>query len=281
MVEQNKVQKRVYQDSNILSKKIRQTILEMSKYSQFTMHFGGSLSCVEILAVLFGNVLKKYDGTPDKEQDKFLLSKGHAALGLYATLYNINVLSLEELKTYQANGSELTELVEFNQRMGFDCSGGSLGLNLSYGLGMALLAKKERYVYKVYALLGDGELDEGSVWEAIMLAGQLQLDNLVMIIDENKMQSDGLTQNILAWDRLPESLSNFGWHVVETDGHNCEQLQKAFDEETLGKPKAIIAHTIKGKGISFMENDNSWHDRRINKTELENALEEVGEFCLN
>lgn len=269
------------EEINKLANRIRKTVVTMAEYSQDTMHWGGSLSCIDILATLYGRFLNFSSSlVKNNNRDKFILSKGHSALALYATMYNVGMLTSEELGSYQQNGSSLTELIEYNPKKNFDCSGGSLGLGLSYAAGCALLAKKENLDYQVYILMGDGEMNEGSVWEALMFSSQMKLDNLTLIIDLNKMQSDGNTDDIISWNNLYAQLDSFGWNVIEVDGHEVEQLVHAFScKGHVNKPKAIIAHTIKGKGISFMENDNSWHDRKITKQELSIAKEEADVLC--
>ena len=246
----------------------RLTMLDMAEICRETMHWGGSLSSMEIFAVLYKAVLR--------ENDIFILSKGHAGPGYYAVLYNVGKISHEILMTYQQNGSDLAELVESNSKLGFVSSGGSLGINLSYASGIALLVKKTGVDKQVYIEVGDGEIDEGSVWESIMFASQQKLDNLTMIIDINHLQSDGNTKNIIGWDNLKNQLTSFGWVVHTVNGHECLDIMNALlAENKENRPKAIIATTIKGKGISFMEDDNSWHDRKLRKKELQLARKEV------
>ena len=232
-------------------------------------HWGGALSCVEILAVLFGEVMK-IETSDFAHKDKFLLSKGHASMALYTAMREVGLLDQETLMTYQKDGTKLPDLA-------IECSGGSLGINLSMGVGMALLAQRKGYPYHTYVLVGDGELDEGSVWEAIMFAAQMQLNNLTVIVDANGIQSDGYTKNILSWERLPERLDAFGWQVAEIDGHKCGEILTALEELSAQQgPGIIVAHTVKGKGISFMEDNYSWHDCELNRNYLEIAKREVG-----
>ena len=262
----------MYQDVIQLSNKIRATIVDMAEYSHGSMHWGGALSCVDILAALYGNDFM--------QNGKFILSKGHAAVALYATLYNVGKLSVEDIKTYQNNGSRLTELIEYNKDMNIECSGGSLGLGLPYAAGKALYAKKENGDYCVYVLLGDGEMNEGAVWEAIMFSSQMRLNNLTMIIDANQMQSDGNTESIISWKNLKLQFESFGWCGFEVDGHDVKQIENALlSRGNNDRPKAIIAHTIKGKGISFIENNNEWHDKKISKADLLAAEEEIRRSC--
>ena len=251
----------------------------MVQFSNDTMHWGGSFSSAEIFAVLYKEVLNCINNELlEIERDKFLLSKGHAALGLYATFNILGMLSDEQLSTYQKDGGELSELMESNPTLGFETSGGSLGINLSYGAGLALLAKRKNYSYKTYVEVGDGELDEGSVWEAIMFASQQKLDNLILIVDANTVQSDGFTKDIISWENLENRLKSFGWNTLAVDGHDCGELLDAFLNYSIkDMPLAIIANTIKGKGISFMENNYLWHDKVISKKELEIARGEIEE----
>lgn len=238
-------------------------------------HWGGALSCVEILAVLYGEIMNvKTDDFALK--DKFLLSKGHASMALYTAMVETGLLDRALLQTYQEDGSALGDSVAMNPELGFETSGGSLGINLSMGTGLALLAKKKRYLYHTYVLVGDGEMDEGSVWEAIMLAAHMKLNNMTLLIDANGLQYDGRVEDILSLEKLPEKLRAFGWKVTEADGHICEELLSALQQQTGERPHAMIAHTVKGKGISFMEGDYTWHDHVLAKDELLQARKEVG-----
>lgn len=266
-----------------LANRMRMDMVEIAGRVKKTMHWGGSLSSAEIFAVLYKEVLNVTDAALNAtEKDKFLLSKGHAALGVYTAMHQVGLLSDEQLNTYQENGSDLSELIEYNRNLGFEFSGGSLGIGLSYGVGLALLAKRKAYSYHTYVEVGDGELDEGAVWEAIMSAGDYQVDNLTMIIDLNGGQSDGKTRHIVSEQNLKKRLESFGWKVTIVDGHNCEELLKAFfQKERDGSPKVVIASTVKGKGISFMENNFEWHDRLLKGEELELARKEVEALVSN
>lgn len=249
-------------------------MLDMNKYSTDTMHWGGSFSCTEIVAVLYHHVLSLNGDYQNR--DVFLLSKGHAALCVYSVMYLEKLLDDRQLKTYQDDGSHLSEIMEYDPEYGFETSGGSLGNNVSYGVGVALLAKKKGYLHRTYVLVGDGEIDEGAVWEAIMSASQFGLDNLVLIIDSNRLQSDGFTKEIMSWDDLSQRLKSFGWKVFDIDGHDCRELIDAFENSKKEKaPVAIIANTVKGKGVSFMENDYTWHDKKMRPEELSKALSEL------
>lgn len=238
-------------------------------------HWGGALSCVEIMAVLYGEVMNvKTDDFSAK--DKFLLSKGHASMALYTAMVETGLLDRELLRTYQEDGSVLGDSVAMNPELGFETSGGSLGINLSMGAGLALLAKKKGYRYHTYVLVGDGEMDEGSVWEAVMFAAHMKLNNLTLIIDANGLQYDGKVEEILSLEQLPAKLRAFGWETAEADGHNCSELLSVLPKQTGETPRALIAHTVKGKGVSFMEGDHTWHDRVLVKNELIQARKEIG-----
>lgn len=262
---------------------MRIEMVELAEIATDTMHWGGSFSSAEIFAVLYHSVLncRKKD-IPAAEKDKFLLSKGHAALGVYAAMHQVGLIKNEIMKTYQQDGSPLSELMTANAEMGFETSGGSLGINPSYAVGLALLAKRKGYSYRTFVETGDGEMDEGAVWEAVMAAAQFQLDNLTLIVDANTIQSDGNTKDIMSWENLEARLESFGWNVVSVDGHNCVQLLDAFHgHHTAGKPKAVIANTVKGKGVSFFENDYLWHDKILRGEEFLRAREEVAVHAEN
>lgn len=259
-----------------LADQIRLKMLDMTQYGNDTMHWGGSFSCAEVYSVLYDSFLNIKNEKAFEKKDKFLLSKGHAALGAYATMNLLGMLSDEWISKYQQDGSPISELMEYNEELGFETSGGSLGINPSYGVGLALLAKKKGYSYKTVLVTGDGEIDEGSVWESVMAASQYKLDNLILIVDANTVQSDGPTKDIMSWENLEERLSAFGWNVLSIDGHNCEDLIDALENHYIAeKPKAIIANTIKGKGVSFFENNYLWHDKVLKGEELAKAKEEV------
>jgi len=242
----------------------------MAHYSSAS-HIGAALSAVEILYVLYFKIMNI---TPQNvntvDRDKFIMSKGHACTALYATLAQKVIIPVEYLDRYYIDGGILTGHLDNQSIAGVDCAAGSLGHGLSVGIGMAI-AKPN---YSIYVLMGDGECDEGSVWEAIMLLGQLKLHNITVIIDENKLQGFGYTKDIIGQSDLAEKIRPFGFDVLEVDGHNVEELENAFNKIT-SKPKAIVARTIKGKGVSFMENELKWHYKSPNDEELEIALAEI------
>jgi transketolase len=252
------------------TKNIRKNILKMTNYSSAS-HIGAALSAVEILYVLYFKIMKiTSENVSQTERDKFIMSKGHACVALYATLAEKGLMPTEYLDRYYIDDGILTGHLDNNSIAGVDCAAGSLGHGLSVGIGMAL-AKPQ---YNVYVLMGDGECDEGSVWEALMLLAQLQLKNITVIIDENKLQGFGYTKDIINQSNLAQKIAPFGLDVIEVDGHDLIELEKAFNTKT-DKPKAIIAHTIKGKGVSFMENELKWHYKSPNDEELQIALAEV------
>ena len=263
-------------DLNVLSKNIRRRIIQMADYCDGDVQWGGALSCVDMLAVLFGNYLNVIDSKLNfEEKDKFILSKGQSAIALYATLAECGIITKEYLSTFQQNGSILAELAIMDDKHCVECSSGSLGLGLSLGVGLAILAKRKNYSYKTIVMLGDGECNEGSVWEAIMLAGQLKIDNLKIIVDVNGLQSDGKTKEIISNVNLKNRLEVFGWNVYEIDGHDHKECLESLKKKA-DIPQALLMNTIKGKGISFMEHNNEWHHKILKNDLLEKARKEVG-----
>lgn len=224
-------------------------------------HIGAVLSVADIIAVLYADVLRFCPGNPQwAERDRLILSKGHAALGLYAALAETGFLSEEELLGFYRNGSTLMGHVSHHVP-GVEFSTGSLGHGLPAAVGMALAAKQDGARWRAYAVLGDGECNEGSVWEGAQTAAFFGLDNLVVIVDHNKLQSLDFCKNTMLTGTLAEKWRAFGWHVTEVDGHDHNALRTALTGHLPGKPTAIIAHTVKGKGVPFSENDVLWHYR--------------------
>lgn len=260
----------------ILSKEIRKQIINLADCCGGDSHWGGALSCTDMLAVLFGEYLNVKCETEYAKKDKFILSKGQSAIALYSAMAEVGLLSKNTLEEFQQNGSLLAELAIMNEQYGIECSGGSLGLGLSMGVGMALNAKRKDNTYKTIVMVGDGECNEGAVWEAIMLAGQLKLDNLKLIVDLNGLQSDGYTKDIIDNAIIAKQIKCFGWETCEIDGHSIEECLDALYMKHDGKPLAIVMKTIKGKGVSFMEDNNEWHHKVLNKTLLAEAKQEVG-----
>ena len=257
---------------------VRKNILEMAfSAGASSSHFGGALSIAEIVSFLFSYKMKIDKQNPKFiDRDRFILSKGHACLAYYAALSEVGYIAKEELKTFEKNNSNLLGHPIINRKLGIDFSNGSLGMGLSLGIGVAIAAKKMKKNFKVYVVLGDGECNEGSVWEAAMAAPNLNLDNLYAIIDKNNFQQTGSNEEIMNTESLKDKWSSFGWETKELDGNNIEEIYDYFKKnENLKKPKAIIANTIKGKGFSFSENNNDWHHKVLSKSQYEKAKEEI------
>jgi transketolase len=241
-------------------------------------HPGGSLSATDIITALYFNVLQHNPQNPHwPDRDRFILSKGHAAPILYATLAECGYFPIEELSTLRQLGSRLQGHTDRNLTPGVEMSAGSLGQGLSIGIGIALAGRLDKCDYHVYVLLGDGECDEGQVWEAAMFAAHHNVDNLTAIVDYNAIQLDGRVCDIMGLEPLTDKWRAFNWHVLEIDGHNINQILEALQKAkaTRSKPTAIIAHTIKGKGVSFMENNVDFHGKAPSAQELETALKEL------
>jgi len=259
------------------SKNIRKSIIEMI-YAANSGHPGGSLSLAEILTALYFDVMNIDPTDPYKEnRDRLVLSKGHAAPALYATLAERGYFSKNDLITLRQLGSKLQGHPDINKLSGIEMSTGSLGQGLSVSNGMALSARMDNKEYRVYAILGDGEIQEGQIWEAAMSSAHYNIDNLCVFLDSNNLQIDGDVSEVMGVEPLNEKWKAFGWHVIQIDGHDFDEIFKAIDEAlaTKGKPTIIIAKTIKGKGVSFMENVCNFHGVAPNKEEMEKALEEL------
>ena len=261
------------------SKNIRKNILEMAfDAGASSSHFGGALSITEIVSILFSYKMniKKNEDSNWNLRDRFILSKGHACLAYYAALNLIGFISDEELKTFEKDNSSLAGHPVKNKNLGIDFSNGSLGMGLSIGIGLAISSKKKSKPFNVYVVLGDGECNEGSVWEAAMAAPKFKLDNLNIIIDRNNFQQTGSNNEIMSLGNLGEKWKSFGWEVKELDGHNLYDLKDYFDDNKNNKkPKALIANTIKGKGFSFSENNNAWHHSVMTKSIYEQGIKEL------
>ncbi len=242
-------------------------------------HPGGSLSEVEILTALyFGGVMNIRPEEPDwPGRDRLILSKGHSAPALYATLARRGFYPVEWLDSLRKLGSPLQGHPHADRVPGMDCSSGSLGQGLSIANGLGAAFKKQGMANRVYCILGDGELQEGQVWEAIMSAAHYRLDNVCAILDYNGVQLDGTLKEVMDMGDMVAKWKAFGWHVIECDGHDVEALLRAFDEakETKGQPSVVIAHTVKGKGVSFMEGKAAWHGNAPNAEQLAQALQEI------
>lgn len=262
---------------DLLCRQLRGTLLELCHQSK-APHLASSLSSVELVAALFGNVLSISPEHPsDPNRDRFVLSKGHAAAIVYAVLSAFQFIPRDLLDTYAKSGTKLAEQPIPDTLPGIEVATGSLGHGLPVGLGMALAAKITGSSYRVFVLMSDGECNEGSVWEAAMMAPAKQLDNLVAIIDFNKWQATGRSEEILQISPLKDKWEAFGWSAYEIDGHDTSQILNALSRVPDGssRPIALIAHTTKGKGISFMEDDNNWHYRIPTDEEVRLAKEEL------
>ncbi len=259
------------------AKRIRRHIVTMIAAAG-SGHPGGSLSAVEILCALYFRVLRHDPQNPHwPDRDRFILSKGHAVPLLYSVLAELGYLPVEELTTLRKLGSRLHGHSYVDSPPGVEMSAGSLGQGLSYSIGQALAARLDARNYRVYCLLGDGELNEGQNWEAAMAAAHYSLDNLVAIVDRNGLQNDGFVVDIMNTEPLRDKWESFGWHVLEVDGHDLTQVLDALERaaDVKGKPTVIIARTIKGKGVSFMENNPDFHGKAPTAEETERALAEL------
>ena len=264
-------------DLRAVTKNLRRYIVTMTAEAN-SGHPGGSLSSVEILTSLYFKVLKHQPGNPTwPDRDRFILSKAHACPVLYAALAESGYFPVKELSTFRKFNSRLQGHAHI-KTPGVEMSGGSLGQGLSFGVGTALAAKLDKRNLQTYVLLGDGECDEGQVWEAAMSAANYQLDNLVAIIDRNRIQNDRWTDEVMKLEPFPDKWMAFGWHTEEVDGHEIGALTRAFEQARNREngPTAIIAHTVKGKGISFMENNADFHGKAPNADQLNQALLEIG-----
>ena len=259
-----------------MSQNMRNRILELTfNTGKNGAHLGGSLSAVEIFATLYGHVLKYDLNDPlNKNRDRFIVSKGHCAIALFAALEQVGFLTKEELNTFETNGTSYYAHASRNLIKGIEFSGGSLSLGLSFAVGVALSCKKDNINNQIYVLVGDGECDEGLIWESLMSASHFNLTNLTVIIDQNGLQSDGYTTDVMNQSSLANKFSAFGFNVQEIDGHNINGLVNSFQLKDPAKPNVIIASTIKGKGVSFMENNKDWHHGSLSPKQYELALSE-------
>ena len=257
--------------------KVRMGIIE-GTHAAKSGHPGGSLSAADVFTYLFFQEMNVDPRNPQwEDRDRFVLSKGHTAPGMYAALAHRGFFPVEDLLTLRHIGSHLQGHPNMNTTPGVDMSTGSLGQGISAAAGMALAAKYQQKSNRVYTLLGDGEIQEGQVWEACMFAAHYKLDNLCVIIDNNGLQIDGNIADVMSPYPIPEKLEAFGFHVESVDGHDFDQLEAAFNaaRNVKGKPTAIVMHTTKGKGVSFMENNAGWHGKATNPAEFEIAMTEL------
>ena len=259
-----------------MSKRMRLDALDMALESGNNgSHLGGSLSCIEILAVLYGKIMDYDVCKPLKrERDRFIPSKNHCVLAHIPALAEAGFIDKREILEFQKDGGRLTGYPKRTE-IGLEYSGGSLGMAISVGIGIALKFKECRIDNKVYILLGDGELNEGSVWEAFMAASHYKLNNLIAIIDRNHLSYDGDTEDVMGIEPLKDKLEAFNWHASMCDGHDVISLLNAFSDVSGDRPHAIIADTVKGKGVSFIENRREWHHHRLSRDEYEKARQEV------
>jgi transketolase len=242
-------------------------------------HLGSALSAIEIFASLYGHVLK-YDSakSSDPERDRLIVSKGHCVLAYYTALNEAGFLTESDLESFEKNGSRLHGHATRDINSGIEFSGGSLGMGLSYGIGVAIAGKANKHAYHVYVIIGDGECNEGIVWESCMAASHYGLDNLTVIIDDNKLQYDGESAKVMNMINLKTKFEAFGFYTHDIDGHNVEELVHALKDTKAGMPSMVIANTVKGKGVSFMENKKEWHHSRLSKEQYDIAMSEQPEI---
>tara|TARA_B100000900_G_scaffold156542_1_gene133068 strand:- start:140 stop:985 length:846 start_codon:yes stop_codon:yes gene_type:complete len=257
---------------------MRKNILEMAFLGNGkSSHIGGGLSIVDIVATLYFGILRIDNDNPlDKNRDRFILSKGHGVLGFYTALFEKGLISRGELMSFNKSGTFLFGHPIMNKSKGIEFSNGSLGMGLSLGVGVALSGFIRKLDYKVYVLLGDGECNEGSIWEAVMSASHFNLRNIIAIVDKNNLQQTGSCEKIMSMGDLSSKWRSFDWNVIEVDGHNIKDLYNVFcSSKDQKKPLVIIANTVKGKGFSFTENNNSWHHGPLTKSQYNIGIEEL------
>ena len=265
------------QELEKIANTIRKETISMI-YNAKSGHPGGALSAIDIFTYLYFQEMNVEPSNPKKEdRDRFVLSKGHTVPGLYAVLAEKGYFPKETLMTYRKMGTILQGHPDIKKTPGIDMSTGSLGQGISAAVGMAFGAKAKNQDFRVYTMVGDGEIDEGQVWEAAMFAAHRNLDNLCVIVDNNGLQLDGTIEEIIGATPLDKKFEAFGFHVLEADGHDFDSLKAAFDKarEVKGKPTVIIAKTVKGKGVSFMENNVAWHGAAPNEEQYRQAMEEL------
>lgn len=265
-----------YKELEKISKNVRRNIVDMV-YKASSGHPGGALSVTDILVALYFKEMNVDEKDPKMEsRDRLVLSKGHASAGLYATLAEKGFFEKEMLASFRKSDSILQGHPDMKKIPGVDMSSGSLGQGLSVANGMALAGKLDKRDYRVYAILGDGEIQEGQIWEAAMAAGHYKLDNLCVIVDNNNLQIDGKVSDVMNPYPIDEKFEKFGFNVINIDGHNFDEIINAFEnaKKVKDKPTAIIAKTIKGKGISFMENQAGWHGKAPNDEQYAIAMKE-------
>ena len=258
-----------------LADEMRYATLEMSLNCGEATHLGGGLSIIDIMAVIYGKILLPNENNISEMRNRFILSKGHGVLGLLSALYCVGILNKDEIMTFQTNGSKYIAHPIMNAKAQIESSNGSLGQGLSMGIGIALSYVKKNKLGNIFVLVGDGECYEGSIWEAAISAVELNLTNITVIVDCNGFQNDGAVGNSMKYEAIYNKWLGFGWECLKCDGHNIEDLIKCFDIQNK-KPKAILAKTTKGKGVSFMENNNDWHHNRLSQKLLDQAIQDLG-----
>ncbi len=259
------------------ARRIREDIVE-EVYSAKSGHPGGSLSVADILTVLYFGEMNINPENPNwEDRDRLVLSKGHCSPALYSCLANRGFFPVEDLKTFRNINSYLQGHPDKNKVPGVDMTTGSLGQGLSAANGIAIAGKMDKKDYRVYCILGDGEIEEGQIWEAAMAANKYKLDNLCVIVDNNNLQIDGTIEEVMSSYPIDEKFRSFGFQVIHIDGHNIEEIRKAFEvaRNVKGQPTCIIAKTIKGKGVDFMENQAGWHGKAPNEEQYEQAMKSL------
>ena len=259
---------------------IRRDVIHMGPRSGNVPHIGPALSCTDIITALYFNIMDVDPKNPHwEDRDRFVISKGHACLSLYAALAKKDYFPTEELWKVKQCNAMLQGHPDMKKIPGIDATSGSLGNGLSFALGIAMAVKYQQKNSRVYALLGDGDSQEGMIWEAAMLAGSRRVDNLVAVLDYNHLQGSGSTDQILSMEPLADKWRSFNWNVMEANGHSMEDLVNKLEiaKHYHGRPTIIIAHTVKGKGVSFMENNNAWHARPLTDDEYAQAIRELDE----
>ncbi len=263
-------------DRKLFAKQLRLKALEMAyKSGKNGSHIGGGLSAIEIFAALFGGVMKFDINNPDdEERDRLVVSKGHCVLAYYSALNAVGFMSQEDLDGFEVDGQHLHGHAFRDVEKGIEFSGGSLSMGMSFAVGQALACKKKNLNNRIFTIVGDGECDEGLIWESAMAASNYKLNNFVVIIDCNKLQYDGLTTVVMNNTSLADKFKAFGFDTVEVDGHNVDELTKALSSQG-DKPLCVVAHTVKGKGVSFAEGRREWHHHTLSEDEYNQARKEV------
>lgn len=263
----------------LLASRIRRRILDMALgVGSASSHIASGLSIADIMAVLYGAVLHVDPTNPTwPERDRFILSKGHGAMAWYAALAESGFLSDEDIGTFGGNNSKLTTHPVYLPEKGIEYASGTLGMGLGLGVGIALAARKKNLSFQTYVLIGDGESNEGSVWEGVMAAAQFGLGSLTAIVDVNRMQSDGKSEGIMNMGSHEDKWRAFGWETYSAEGNDTTDLLRTFavPRKEPEKPRAVIAHTVKGRGVSFMEHNNEWHHNRLSKAQYDSAITEL------